>query len=269
MKQKSSSLSSYSGLCFYPFYYWGTTYWSVFWAPCSLEQDHSGALPFPFTWFSVKPIKARLLSSNFSQGQIYFPYQLGGRGLLYWEFVGASDWNHSCGTAFPSASLLMQRNIFLLTNRHMCCPVLVSIEFNIQYCIFFVGHEAVTFILRTAALIVSLICWPMNNAAEVYFGGKGGICFFKTTVCYPPSFLPGWKIERLPSVCPNTTFPFFFGCHLNRQISDKKLWASLCTVTPLSGPEIVQIYSGPLWDINATTSPAFQHQLRDAGIPEI
>lgn len=52
-------------------------------------------------------------------------------------------------------------------------------------------------------------------------------------------------------------------------MSDKKLWASLCTVTPLSGPEIVQIYSGPLWETNATTSPAFQHQLRDAGIPEI
>lgn len=81
-------------------------------------------------------------------------------------------------------------------------------------------------------------------------------------------FLPGWKIERLPSVCPNTTFPFFFGCHLNRLISDRKLCASLCTVTPLSGPEIVQMYNGPLWDTNATASPAFQHQLSDAGIPE-
>lgn len=51
-------------------------------------------------------------------------------------------------------------------------------------------------------------------------------------------------------------------------MSDKKLWASLCTVTPPSGPEIVQIYNGPLWETNATESPAFQHQLREAGIPE-
>lgn len=88
------------------------------------------------------------------------------------------------------------------------------------------------------------------------------------TYIFQYQFLPGWKIDRLPSVCPKTTFPFFFGCHLNRQISDKKLCASLCTVTPLSGPEIVQMYKGPLWDTNATASPAFQHQLSDAGIPE-
>lgn len=82
------------------------------------------------------------------------------------------------------------------------------------------------------------------------------------------SFLPGWNRERLPSVWPNTTFPFLLGCHLNRQISDIKLWASLCTTTPLSGPENVQIYNGPLCEANATASPTFQHQLRDAGIPE-
>lgn len=84
----------------------------------------------------------------------------------------------------------------------------------------------------------------------------------------PYQFLPGWKIDRLPSVCPKTTFPFFFGCHLNRQISDKKLCAPLCAVTTFKGPEIVQMYKGPLWDTNATASPSFQHQLSDAGIPE-
>lgn len=83
------------------------------------------------------------------------------------------------------------------------------------------------------------------------------------------NLLPGWNIERLPSVCPNTALPFFFGCHLNRQMSERKLCASLCTVTPLSGPEIVQIYNGPLWETNATASSAFQHQLSEAGTPEI
>lgn len=47
---------------------------------------------------------------------------------------------------------------------------------------------------------------------------------------------PGWKIDKLPSVCPNTSLPFLVGCHLNRQISDRKECASLCTVTPGSGP---------------------------------
>ena len=41
----------------------------------------------------------------------------------------------------------------------------------------------------------------------------------------------------------------------------------MCTVTPLSGPETVQMNRGPLWETNATASPAFQHQLREAGVP--
>ena len=79
--------------------------------------------------------------------------------------------------------------------------------------------------------------------------------------------VPGWKTDKLPSVCPNTSLPFLVGCHLKRQMSDRKEWASLCTVTPGSRPPYTQIYSGPRWETNATPSVKFQHQLTDVGTP--
>ena len=80
--------------------------------------------------------------------------------------------------------------------------------------------------------------------------------------------LPGWKMDKLPSVCPNTSFPFLVGCHLNRQMSDRKECASLWTVTPGSEPPYTPMYSGPRWETNATPSAEFQHQLTDTGTPE-
>lgn len=71
----------------------------------------------------------------------------------------------------------------------------------------------------------------------------------------------------LPSVCPNTSLPLLVGCHLKRQMSDRKEWASLCTVSPESRPAYTQIYNGPRWETNATPSAEFQHQLTDVGTP--
>lgn len=127
-------------------------------------------------------------------------------------------------------------------------------------------HFMVLDYICTAIILQLKYCWLWLYVVEKRNCKLRKINFKRSWLI---KFLPGWKIDRLPSIWPNTTFPLFWLCHLNIQISDKKLWASLWTVTPLSGPEMVQMNSGPLWETNATVSPAFQHQLREAGTPRI
>ncbi len=45
-------------------------------------------------------------------------------------------------------------------------------------------------------------------------------------------YLPGQNTDTVPSMCPNATFPIFFGCQRNWHTSKLKFCASLCIDNP-------------------------------------